>query len=156
MARSVNKVILLGNLGKDAELSYTPSGQPVSKVSLATNRRWKDKNGEWQDETEWHNLVLWGKTAESLTPYLTKGQKVYAEGRIKSRTWEGRDGNKHHSTDIIVENVVLAGAGRGEEGGRPAAAAAGRAPAEPAPPAAAPAAADEGPQPDITDDDIPF
>ena len=108
MARSVNKAILLGNLGKDAELSYLPSGQAVSKFTLATNRRFKDKAGEWQDETEWHNIVVWGKTAESLTQYLTKGQKVYVEGRIRSRTWEGRDGSKHFTTEINANDVVLA------------------------------------------------
>ena len=152
MASSVNRVILLGNLGKDAELSYTPSGQAVSKVSLATNRAWKDKNGELQEETEWHNLVLWAKQAESLSPYLTKGRMLYVEGRIKSRTWEGKDGNKHHATDIVVERVVFA-TGRGEEGGARAAAGAGARPAAAPPPAAAP---EDGPQPDITDDDIPF
>lgn len=152
MARSVNKVILLGNLGKDAELSYTPTGQALAKTTMATNRRWKDKNGEQQEETEWHNLVLWGKQAEGLSQYLTKGRSIYVEGRIKSRTWEGKDGNKHHATDIVVERVVFAGPGRdagasGEEAGtRPAAARA----------AAAPAPVDEGPQPDITEDDIPF
>ncbi len=157
MARSVNKVILLGNLGKDAELSYIASGQAVSKFSLATNRRWKDKSDQWQEETEWHNIVVWGKTAENLTQYLTKGQKVYVEGRIKSRTWEGRDGAKHYSTDIIANDVVLvSGRGGGEEGAgsrasqaRPATAAAAPGPA-PAP------AAEEGISPEITDDDIPF
>jgi len=157
MARSVNKVILLGNLGKDAELSYLASGQAVSKFSMATNRRWKDKNGEMQDETEWHNIVVWGKTAENLTQYLTKGRQVYVEGRIKSRTWEGRDGSKHYSTDIIANDVVLvSGRGGSEEGAgsrasqaRPATAAAAPGPA-PAP------AAEEGISAEITDDDIPF
>ena len=155
MARSVNKAILLGNLGKDAELSYTPSNQPVSKFTLATNRRYKDKTGEWQEQTEWHNIVLWGKSAESLTQYLTKGQKVYVEGRIQTRSWEGRDGAKHYTTEIIADQVVFAGGGRGagDEGGssarpqaRPAAAQAQ--PAGPSP--------DEGFSPEITDDDIPF
>ena len=150
MPSSVNKVILLGNLGRDAELSHTPSGTALSKVSLATSRKWQDKNsGEWQEETEWHNLVIWGKTAESLTPYLTKGQKIYVEGRIKSRTWE-KDGVKHYATDIVVENIVLAGS-KGDAGGsRPAG---GSKPARPAGAAPAPS---EGPQEDITEDDIPF
>jgi single-strand DNA-binding protein len=155
MPSSVNKVILLGNLGRDAELSHTPSGQALSKVSLATSRKWQDKNsGEWQEETEWHNLVIWGKTAESLTPYLTKGQKVYVEGRIKSRNWE-KDGVKHYATDIVVENIVLAG-GRGDSGGesRPRAASASARPARPM--AASTAPQNEGPQEDITEDDIPF
>lgn len=173
MARSVNKVILLGNLGKDAELTYLPSGQPVCKFSMATNRAYKDKNGEWQDETEWHNIVLWGEQAERYSQYLTKGQKIYIEGRIKSRTWEGRDGAKHYATDIVAERVVFV-TGRGaEEGGtagaRPAAAQAqgqsAQAQGQPRPATAAPAAApapapaaagDEGISPDITDEDIPF
>ena len=161
MARSVNKVILLGNLGRDAELTYTPSGQALSKVSLATSRRWQDKNsGEWQEETDWHNLVMWGKQAESLTQYLTKGSRVYVEGRIKNRSWE-KDGVKHYATDIVVEEVVFAGS-KGEGGGgggggearpRPAAA---RPAGKPAQPGAPMAPADDGPREDITDDDIPF
>ncbi len=155
MARSVNKVILLGNLGKDAELSYLPSGQAVSKVTMATNRRYKDKNGELQEETEWHNIVLWGKTAETLTQYLTKGQKVYVEGRIRSRTWEGRDGNKHYTTEVIANDVVLV-SGRAPEEGAPARPPQAQArPAAAAAPSAAPAH-DEGISPEITDDDIPF
>ncbi len=155
MARSVNKVILLGNLGKDAELSFTPSGQALSKFTLATNRRYKDKNGEWQEETEWHNIVLWGKGAESLTQYLTKGQKVYVEGRIKSRTWEGKDGNKHYATDIVANQVVFASGRGAEEGGATRPAQSQSRPA--AVGAAAPAAsADESISPEITDDDIPF
>lgn len=155
MARSVNKAILLGNLGKDAELTYTSGGQAVSKFSVATNRRWQDKNGEWQDETEWHNIVLWGKPAESLTQYLTKGQRVYVEGRIKSRTWEGKDGNKHHATDIVAEQIVLAGSrGSSGEEGAPARTQAARPAAAPA--SAPQAGAEEGLTPEITDDDIPF
>ena len=152
MARSVNKAILLGNLGKDAELSYLPSGQAVSKFTLATNRRFKDKAGEWQDETEWHNIVVWGKTAESLTQYLTKGQKVYVEGRIRSRTWEGRDGSKHFTTEINANDVVLASGRSTEESS------AEHAQARQARPATAPPApsSDEGISPEITDDDIPF
>ena len=161
MARSVNKVILLGNLGKDAELTYLPSGQPVSKFSMATNRAYKDKSGEWQDETEWHNIVLWGEQAERYSQYLTKGQKIYVEGRIKSRTWEGKDGAKHHATDIIADRVVFV-TGRGAEegaqsGARPAAAESQPRPA--AAPAVAPAPApgqDEGLSADITDEDLPF
>ncbi len=157
MARSVNKVILLGNLGRDAELTFTPSGQALCKVGLATSRRWQDKgSGEWQEETEWHNLVIWGKTAENLAPYLTKGQRVYAERRINSRTWE-KDGVKHYATDIVVEEIVLAGNKSDSEGGggaprpRPAAA---RPASRPGPPASA--VNDHGPSEDISEDDIPF
>ncbi len=153
MPSSVNKVILLGNLGRDAELSHTPSGQSLSKVSLATGRKWQDKNsGEWQEETEWHNLVIWGKQAESLTPYLTKGQKIYVEGRIKSRTWE-KDGVKHYATDIVVETIVLAG-GKGDGGGGGGSRPAGS--SRPARPSGGAPAPNEGPQEDITEDDIPF
>ena len=152
MARSVNKVILLGNLGKDAELNYLPSGQAVSKFSLATGRRFKDKSGELQDETEWHNIVVWGKTAENLTQYLLKGRQVYVEGRIRSRTWEGRDGSKHFTTEIIANDVVLV-SGRGAEDSSGQ-----RAQASQPRPATAPVApsSDEGISPEITDDDIPF
>ena len=160
MARSVNKVILLGNLGRDAELTYTPSGQALCKVGLATSRRWQDKSsGEWQEETEWHNLVIWGKTAENLTQYLTKGKTIYVEGRIKSRNWE-KDGVKHYATDIVVEDVVLAGS-RGDAGGESGGAARPR-PAAASRPAAKsggqPVAqmADSGPSEDISEDDIPF
>jgi single-strand DNA-binding protein len=160
MARSVNKVILLGNLGRDAELTYTPSGQALCKVGLATSRRWQDKSTqEWQEETEWHNLVIWGKTAENLTQYLTKGKTIYVEGRIKSRNWE-KDGVKHYATDIVVDEVVLVGGrsdsgGEGGGGARPRPAAASR-PASKS--SAQPAAhmADSGPSEDISEDDIPF
>ncbi len=161
MPRSVNKVILLGNLGRDAELTFTPSGQALSKVSLATSRRWQDKSsGEWQEETDWHNLVIWGKTAENLTQYLTKGSRVYVEGRIKNRSWE-KDGVKHYATDIVVEDVVFAG-GKGEsgggEGGGGARSEARPRPARPAarPVQGGPPAGDDGPHEDLRDDDIPF
>jgi single-strand DNA-binding protein len=161
MARSVNKVILLGNLGRDAELTFTPSGQALSKVSLATSRKWQDKtSGEWQEETDWHNLVIWGKTAENLTQYLLKGRTIYVEGRIKNRSWE-KDGVKHYATDIVVEDVVLvgnrsdapAGGGGGEVSRpRPTAARPSSRPVSSAPPPMA----DDGPHEDIRDDDIPF
>jgi single-strand DNA-binding protein len=159
MARSVNKVILVGNLGRDAELTFTPSGQALSKTTLATSRNRQDKaSGEWKEETDWHNLVIWGKTAENLTQYLTKGRQVYVEGRIQNRTWE-KDGVKHYATDIVVEDVVLvgnrgdasAGGGGGEARPRPAAS---RPAARPV--AAPPPSADDGPHEDIRDDDIPF
>ncbi len=159
MARSVNKVILLGNLGKDAELTYLSSGTPVSKFTLATNRNFKDKNGEWQEETEWHNIVLWGPSAERISQYLTKGTKIYLEGRIKSRTWEGKDGQKHYATDIVADQIVLV-SGRGEEGGAGGGQARSTAQARPA--AAAPqqqggsAPREESFSQEITDDDIPF
>ena len=152
MARGVNKVILVGNLGKDPEVSYLPSGQSLTKFTMATSRSIKDKtSGEWKEETEWHNIVAWGKTGESVAQYLSKGRQVYVEGRIQSRTWEDKEGKKRYNTDIIADNIVLLG-GRGEGApesqGRPAAAARPAQPSE-----------DEfggAPQPEITDDDIPF
>lgn len=110
--RSVNKVILVGNLGKDPELKYTPSGQPVTRFSLATNEKWKDKNGEMQERTEWHNIVCWTKLAEIANQYLTKGSNVYIEGRLQTRTWDDKDGKKHYSTEIIANDMVMLG-GRG-------------------------------------------
>ena len=116
MARGVNKVILVGNLGRDPELNYLPSGQSVAKFSLATSRSYKDKNGEQHDETEWHNIVAWGKTAEICAQYLSKGRQAYVDGRIQSRKWEDREGIKRTSFEIIADNVVLLGS-RGEGGG---------------------------------------
>lgn len=107
MARSLNKVLLIGNLGRDPELRTTPSGANVATFTLATNRRWKDKNGEWQDETQWHNLVAWGPQAETIGSYLKKGSRLFVEGRLTHRSWDGQDGQKHYITEIIVENYVF-------------------------------------------------
>jgi single-strand DNA-binding protein len=156
--KSVNKVILLGNLGKDPEVKYTPQGTPVAKFSLATNERFKDKDGNWQDRTEWHNITAWARTAEIAGEYLKKGSKVYLEGSLRTRSWDDKQtGQKKYMTEIIVNDLVLLG-GRGEGGGggdfagssRGAAASGGnnfdqRTPEHEAAPA--------GP---ITDEDIPF
>ncbi len=107
MARSLNKVLLIGNLGRDPELKTTPSGANVATFTLATNRRWKDKNGEWQDETQWHNLVAWGPQAETIGSYLKKGSRLFVEGRLTHRSWDGQDGQKHYTTEVIVENYVF-------------------------------------------------
>ncbi|MGH9480798.1 MAG: single-stranded DNA-binding protein [Terriglobales bacterium] len=159
MSRSVNKVILLGRLGKDPELKYTPSGQAVTKFSLATSERWKDKgSGEFQERTEWHNIVLWSKLAETASQYLNKGSSVYLEGRLQTRSWEDKENKRHYMTEVVVSEMVMTG-GRGEGGGRAAHAA--------APPAAAErhsGSGEETPEPryagpppvEITDDDIPF
>jgi single-strand DNA-binding protein len=154
VARGINKVILVGNLGKDPELSYLPSGQSVAKFSLATSRSYKDKNGELKEETEWHNIVAWGKLGEICAQYLTKGRQAYIEGRIQSRTWEGRDGNKRTSVDIVASDMQMLG-GRGEGGGsaeKPSRTVASEHSSAPS--------MDEGSQetgaPEITDDDIPF
>jgi single-strand DNA-binding protein len=154
--RSLNRVQLIGNLGKDPEVKYTPQGTPVAKLAIATNERFKDKSGEWQDRTEWHNVVLWQRQAEIAGEYLKKGSKVYIEGRLQTRTWDDKQtGQKKYMTEVVASDLILLG-GRGEGGGenqggsRSAAAGAGnnfdqRVPEhEPA---------SSGP---ITDEDIPF
>ena len=146
---SVNKVILVGNLGRDAELRYTPSGAAVAKFSLATTEVWNDKAGQRQERTEWHNIDLWGKQAESLSEYLVKGKQVYVEGRLQTDEYTDKEGNKRKSTKVRCDRVVLLGGGRGGGGGgglaRAAEEAGGR-----ASPVSEPSA-----EP-ITDDDIPF
>ena len=115
--KSVNKVILVGNLGKDPEVKYTPQGTPVAKLTLATNERYKDKDGQWQDRTEWHNVVLWQRLAEIAGEYLKKGGKVYIEGRLQTRSWEDKQtGEKKYRTEIVGNDIVLL-SGRGEGGG---------------------------------------
>ena len=113
---SVNKVILVGNLGRDAELRYTPGGAAVATLNMATTEVWNDKSGQRQEKTEWHRVVLWGKTAESLNEYLTKGKQIYVEGRLQTRQWDDKDGNKRYTTEIRGDRVVLLGGGGG--GGR--------------------------------------
>ena len=115
--KSVNKVILIGNLGKDPEVKFTPSGTPVAKLTIATNERYKDKDGQWQDRTEWHNVVLWQRLAEIAGEYLKKGGKVYIEGRLQTRSWEDKQTNqKRYMTEVVANDLVLLG-GRGESGG---------------------------------------
>jgi single-strand DNA-binding protein len=145
---SVNKVILVGNLGRDAELRYTPGGAALATLNMATTEVWNDKGGQRQEKTEWHRVVLWGKPAESLAEYLTKGRQIYVEGRLQTRQWDDKDGNKRYTTEIRGDRIVLLGGGGG---GRSAGASrsgsdetGGHAP---------------GPEPSsepITDDDIPF
>jgi single-strand DNA-binding protein len=154
--KSVNKVILLGNLGKDPELKYTPSGTAVAKFSLATSSRYKDKNEQWQDQTEWHNVVAWARLAEIAGEYLKKGSKVYIEGRLQTRSWEDKNTNqKKYMTEVVANDLVLLG-GRGEGnaeegGGRGRGAAANH--FDQRVPEPEPAASGSGP---ITDEDIPF
>ena len=113
----VNKVILIGNLGRDPEVRSTPSGQPVANFSLATNRRWKDRDGNRQEQTEWHNLVCFGRQAEVAGQYLKRGDRIYVEGRLQTRSWEDKQsGEKKYRTEIVCENFQMLG-GRGEEGG---------------------------------------
>jgi len=143
---SVNKVILVGNLGRDAELRYTPSGAAVAKFSIATTEVWNDKAGQKQERTEWHNIDLWGKQAESLSEYLTKGKQVYVEGRLQTDEYTDKEGNKRKTTRVRCDRVVLLGGG-GRGGGMSRGGGddmGSHAPA--AEPASEP----------ITDDDIPF
>jgi single-strand DNA-binding protein len=135
---SVNKVILIGNLGRDPELRFTREGQGVANFTIATNDRWRDKEGNWQERPEWHRIVVWGKQAENCAQYLQKGRSVYIEGRLQTRDWEDRDGNKRQTTEVVAQTVQFLG-GRGE--------AAPRSSAAPAPESSA--ASSEG-------DDIPF
>jgi single-strand DNA-binding protein len=153
---SVNKVILVGNLGRDAELRYTPGGAAVATLNMATTEVWNDKGGQRQEKTEWHRVVLWGKTAESLNEYLTKGKQIYVEGRLQTRQWDDKDGNKRYTTEIRGDRIVLLGGGsggRGAGGGGGAARSSGGDTGSgggdfggPGPEGSAP----------LTDDDIPF
>jgi single-strand DNA-binding protein len=114
-SRSVNKVILIGHLGRDAETRFTPQGVAVTSFSVATSRRWKDQqSGDWKEDTNWSDVVLW--RAENLANYLTKGKQIYVEGRLQTRSYDDKDGNKRYRTEVIAEDVVLLG-GRGESGG---------------------------------------
>ena len=121
MAKSVNKVILVGNLGKDPEVKYTPQGTAVATITVATSENFKDKSGEWQERTEWHNVVLWQRLAEIAGEYLKKGNKVYIEGRLQTRSWDDKQtGQKRYATEVVANEMVLLGgrsSGGGEEGG---------------------------------------
>ncbi|MBI5511824.1 MAG: single-stranded DNA-binding protein [Deltaproteobacteria bacterium] len=151
---SVNKVILIGRLGADPEVRYTPSGMPVANFRIATSESWNDKQGQRQEKTEWHRIVVWGKLAELCGQYLSKGRQVYVEGRLQTRQWDDRDGNKRFTTEVQAREVTFLG-GRGEGGeGK-------RAPAPGEPAGDKPQATtdepgfDYGPPP-MSDDDVPF
>lgn len=117
MARGVNKVILVGNLGNDPEVKYMPSGNAVANVSLATTESWKDKSsGERQEKTEWHRVTFYGKLAEIAGEYLKKGSQIYVEGRLQTRKWQGQDGQDRYTTEIIASDMQMLG-GRGGSGG---------------------------------------
>lgn len=152
MARGVNKVILIGNLGKDPEIRYTQSGTAVANFTLATTESWGGKDGqEKQEKTEWHNIVVWARLAEICNQYLSKGRQVYIEGRIQTRKWEDRDGNTRYTTEIVARDMQMLG-GRGDNdftgggGGGGGGEMSDAAPSEPAP----------GPDAGVSDDDIPF
>jgi len=103
---SLNKAMIIGNLGRDPEMRYTANGQAVTQFTVAVNRNYKDSNGEWKEETEWFRVVAWGPLAERTAEYLRKGRKVYVEGRLQTRTWEGQDGQKHYTTELIANTVT--------------------------------------------------
>jgi single-strand DNA-binding protein len=115
MGASVNKVILIGNLGSDPELRYTPTSQAVANFNIATNESWKDKSGQDQEKTEWHKIVVWGKLAELCGEYLSKGRTVYVEGRLQTRDWTDKEGNKRYTTEIVANTIQFLGA-PGEKG----------------------------------------
>lgn len=142
---SFNKVILVGNLGRDPELRYTPQGTPVCTFSMATNERRKDKTGEMQDHTTWFRVTLWGRQAETASQYLSKGRPVFIEGRLRVEEWQDRDGKQRYTLEVHATDMQFIGGGRGADDGAPmerAAAAGGGATHEPAA--------------EMVDDDIPF
>ncbi len=141
--RGVNKVILIGNLGRDPEIRYTKSGTAVANLNLATSESWKDAQGERQERTEWHRVVAWDKLAEIAKEYLTKGRQVYIEGRLQTRSWEDKDGNKRYTTEVRTDQMIMLG-GRGMDG-----------PSRDSDPPPAPD--DYGGEPfKATDEDVPF
>ena len=149
MARGVNKVILVGNLGKDPDIRYTPGGAAVANVTIATNESWKDKNtGEMQEKTEWHNVVFFSRLAEIVGEYLKKGSQVYVEGRLQTRKWQDKSGNDRYTTEIVANEMQMLGgrSGAGAPDSRPS----GPAPSAPQQSSAPAAAAND------FDDDIPF
>ncbi len=148
----VNKVILIGNLGKDPELRYTPGGQAVASFSIATTERWTDKNGQRQDRTEWHNIVVWGKLAELTNQYLKKGRPVYIEGRITTRSWDDRDGNKKYRTEIVANQVQFLSGGPSTGSGEAPLPSEPQQSAEPQYDQGSPAPAGAG----VPEDDLPF
>jgi single-strand DNA-binding protein len=137
--RGVNKVILVGNLGRDPEIRYIKDGTPVANLRLATSESWNDPQGQRQERTEWHRIVAWGKLAEIAKEYMTKGRQIYVEGRLQTRSWDDREGNKRYTTEVRADQIVMLGT-RGDSGG-----------SKDVP------AAPEPQQPfEATDDDVPF
>lgn len=146
MAEGLNRVILIGNLGQDPELRFTQGGQPILNMRLATTETFLNRDKERQERTEWHTIVMWGKRGESLSRFLSKGSKLCVEGRLQTRSWEGKDGSKRYTTEIVATNVILLGS-RGGGG------AAGGYDDGPPPPSDDYAPSGGG---DLGDDDIPF
>ena len=144
MARGINKVIIVGNLGADPETRYMPSGSAVTNLSVATSEQWKDKqSGEQKERTEWHKVAMFNRLAEIAAEYLRKGSQVYIEGKLRTRKWQDRDGNDRWTTEVIADEMQMLGS-RGGGGSAPMASGSGPSSAPPQPPA------------DDFDDDIPF
>lgn len=141
---SLNKVMLIGNLGATPELKHLPSGQAVCEMRIATNEKWTDKQGQKQERVEWHRIVIWGKMGENCAKYLDKGRQCYVEGRIQTRTWDDKEGKKHYMTEIVAQQVTFLGGGKSSSGEAP-------------PPREDPGSGgmpvDDAP---VNDDDIPF
>lgn len=148
MAGNLNKVMLIGRLGRDPEVRYTKDGTPVANLRLATSEQWKDREGERQERTEWHTVVLWGRQAEIAERYLAKGRLVYVEGRLETRKWQDQNGADRYSTEIRAHNFQMLD--RGDDGGREGGSSRRGGP----PMDAGPPPDDAGPPPD--EDDIPF
>jgi single-strand DNA-binding protein len=156
---SVNKVIVLGNLGRDPETRYTADGAAITNVSIATTRRYKDASGQQQEETEWHRVAFFGRLAEIAGEYLRKGRPVYVEGRLRTRKWQDKDGQDRYTTEIVAENMQLLGSREGMGGGGDFEGGADDRPASaPAPARSAPARSAPKPATNVADmdDDIPF
>lgn len=147
---NLNRAMIIGNLTRDPEVRTTTTGQNVASFGVATNHSWTDKSGQKQERAEFHNIVVWGKLAEICGQYLSKGRKVYIEGRLQTREWEGQDGAKRSRTEIIAENMIMLDRGTG------AAPAAGASMATAAAASAAPAQAQQGGDDEIRVEDIPF
>ena len=154
--KSVNKVILIGNLGKDPEVKYTPQGTPVAKITLATNERFKGKDGQWQERTEWHNVALFGRLGEIAAEYLRKGSQVYIEGRLRTRKWQDKEGRDRYTTEIVANEMQMLGGRGGERGGGAGGGVGGASDSGPRAEHAEAAAGGAGAQRDEFDDDIPF
>ena len=153
----VNKVILIGNLGGDPEVRYTPGGAAVANVNLATNESWNDREGQRQERTEWHRLVFWSKLAEIVGQYLKKGSKVYVEGRLQTRQWDDQSGQKRYTTEIVVSDMqMLDGRGDGAMGGGMGGPQGGAAPGGGPPAGGGDYGQGGGGGADTEDDDLPF
>ncbi|MDD2851631.1 MAG: single-stranded DNA-binding protein [Desulfuromonadaceae bacterium] len=139
---SLNKVMLIGNLGKDPEVRFTSSGQAVASFSLATSEKFKGKNGEWEERTEWHNITLWGKLAEIAGEYLTKGKTIFLEGRLQTRKWQDKSGNDRYTTDVVGDKMQMLSP-KGERSGSDAS-------------ASSRSSSPHIEEPPFQDDDIPF